>query len=93
MKSLMDDEPIIEINIEPRKDVLRNLGIPFDEFDTSLEAAIDLNDSKTENDVLPVYELPITLGGRTFSLNEVADIQVTGDPDLMREINDEDEHA
>lgn len=88
---LGDDE--IEITINPREEDLDALGVSPEEFEAALmttldsyDQAIDLNDPDATG---PLEEAQITLGGKSYRLREVADIEITGGLDGLGE-EDED---
>ena len=86
----LDDDALgeIEINIEPKLDKLDELGVTVDELSDAIDAALDREERLLENlenpdDICPIEEIPVELNGKTYKLEEVADIEVTGDLDVM----------
>jgi len=87
----MPDEPYIEINIQPREEVLKALGVSREEFEVALKTALDRYDSETGDEMPPIHELSLMLQGQERRLEELATIEIGGDPDLLRKIlEDED---
>jgi hypothetical protein len=77
---LGDDE--IEITINPREEDLDALGVSPEEFESALMTTLDAYDQEIDlNDpdaTGPLEEAEITLGGKSYRLREVADIEITG---------------
>lgn len=90
---LGDDE--IEITINPREEDLDALGISPEEFESALMATLDAYDQEISLDdpdaTGPLEEAEITLGGKSYRLREVADIEITGGLDGLGQGEDDEE--
>jgi hypothetical protein len=75
-EATMAKEKEINVSIDPKKKVLKSLGVTLEEFETALRKALDLYDNK-RNRSIPVFELPVILKSKTYRLEQVAEI--TGD--------------
>ncbi|NNJ26689.1 hypothetical protein [Alienimonas chondri] len=88
----------VEALITPRAAVLDELQVTEDEFEWALGRCLDLlEDGPDDEDDAALEDLEIVLNGRTFRLEEVAEIEISGDlselgplPELP---NDEDPFA
>jgi hypothetical protein len=70
----------IEIDIQPRLDVLQSLSVSRAAFDAALEQTLG---SLHERGELPIPEdMPIILAGREHRLGDIADIEVSTDGDI-----------
>ncbi|QDU82139.1 hypothetical protein Pla110_38940 [Polystyrenella longa] len=94
-KAPMDDESEeeevlgeIELKVEPRIDKLEELGVTVDELSDAIEAALDKEERMLDNienpdDICPIEEVPVELNGKIYKLEEVAEIEVSGDLDVL----------
>lgn len=86
-----DGEPFDEltVTITPRPEVLDELQIGEEEFETALVAALDrLEELPDEEESAPLEEAEIVLNGRLFRLEEVADVEIEGDLSELGELPD-----
>ena len=72
----------VEVRIEPRDEVLDRHGISPEEFEDALATAIDeyherIDRLAPDEDVPGVGEMTMRVAGRTFRLDELADVQVS----------------
>lgn len=87
----MDEEEIeVVINIQPKMDRLEELGITKEEFEEALDRATDeryeATKKTTDPNAIPfLEEMKLHIKGRTFVLEDIADIQISGDVDLLNE--------
>jgi hypothetical protein len=89
------EEGEIEITINPREEDLLALGISPEEFEAALmktleeyDQAIDIDDPDAAN---PLEDAEITLAGKVYRLQEIADIEITGGLDGLGEGDDDDD--
>lgn len=81
----------IEIDLEPRADVLEALGVGVEEFVEALEKAIDdfhqTIEEWDENEGEPpsIHDTAVYLRGRTHPLSSVCEIVISGDVDGLEE--------
>ena len=84
----------IEITINPREDDLGKLGISPEEFETALMKTLDAFDEASEasdpDSVIAIEDAVIVLNGKSYRLQEVADIEISSD-DLEFGDDDDDE--
>ncbi|MCA9040314.1 MAG: hypothetical protein KDA65_08215 [Planctomycetaceae bacterium] len=78
----------IEVNVEPRIDKLDELGVTVEELSDAIEAALDqeermLDNMENPDDICPIEEIPVELNGKTYKLEEVAIIEVSGDLEVL----------
>ncbi|MEZ6044531.1 MAG: hypothetical protein R3C11_02900 [Planctomycetaceae bacterium] len=78
----------IELNVEPRLDKLDELGVTVEELSDAIEAALDKEERMLENlenpdDICPIEEIPVELNGKIYKLEDVAEIEVSGDLDVL----------
>ncbi|QDT14333.1 hypothetical protein [Alienimonas californiensis] len=74
------DDGEVELLITPRAAALDELQVTEEEFEWALGRALDLLEEAPEDEeVAAVEDLEIQLNGRTFRLEEVAEIEIGGD--------------
>ena len=93
-----DDELLgeIEISINPRDEDLAAIGVTPEEFETALMKTLEEYDHEIEigdpDATSPLEDAEIVLKGKAYRLQEVADIEISGDLDsLSMDDDDEDE--
>jgi len=90
-----DEDGEIEITINPREEDLIALGIGHEEFEKALMATLDAYDKTIEasdpDSITPLEDAEITLGGKTYALHEVADIEISGELESLGDEDDEDD--
>ena len=86
----MSEENEIEVHIEPIEEVLQKLRISANEFDSSLAKTLELCEVQDVETAKSIYEMAIVLKGITFQLDEVATIRISGDEELLREIEEDE---
>ena len=90
-----NDDGEIEITINPRDEDLDALGVTPEEFETALMKTLEAYDKTIEADdpesITPLEDAEIVLAGKTLRLQEVADIEISGDLDSLGDDEDEDE--
>jgi hypothetical protein len=80
----------IVITIDPREGELDALGITREEFEAALASTLDAYDRAMESTDDPdqvgaLDDAEIILGGKTYPLSAVADINITSDLDLSQD--------
>jgi len=89
------DEGEIEITINPREEDLERLGVTPEEFESALMATLDAYDKTIEaadpDSVTPLEDARITLGGKSYPLQEVADIEISGGLDDLGDSDDDED--
>ena len=84
-----DEEEIeLNINIEPKEEILKPLGVTQEEFKMALSNALDAAAAQSIEEVLPIEETLIILKGKQYQLEEVANIEI---PEIPEELVDSDE--
>lgn len=86
-------EPEIRIEFEPCEQRLSQLGITLESFEEALARAIDkyhdtVEATGDEDDIVPIEDMPVEIGNRTFRVVELADVAISSD-DL--DLDDDDE--
>ena len=88
------DDGEIEITINPREEVLLELGVSPEEFEAALMTTLDTYDKTIEatdpDSISPLEDAEIILAGTAFRLHEVADIEISGDLDALEDEDDDD---
>ncbi len=70
----------VEVLITPRPAVLDELQVTEDEFEWALGRSLDLLEEAPDDEETPALEdVEIVLNGRTFRLEEVAEVEIGGD--------------
>jgi len=82
-------EEEIEIHINPDEQKLQELGVTLTDFEDAFEKALEADEElfeKTEDveNIRPLGEIPITLAGQTFRLDEIAEITSADDTDIFK---------
>jgi len=80
----MDDELVeeVEITISPLKDEIEARGFTLDEFEQALEKALAKHeelaarDDIADDDIPPLNEIPVEIGGQTFPLGAMAMVEI-----------------
>lgn len=84
------EEGELEIQIIPREEKLAELGVTLEEFENAFGQALAedeelFNKTNDVESIRPLEELPITLAGQTFRLDELAEIETPeGEGDLFK---------
>jgi hypothetical protein len=82
----------IEITINPREEDLTALGVSLEAFEAALMKTLDAYDKTIETSdpdtIAPLEDAEIVLNGKSYKLQEVADIEISGD---LEEYEDDDE--
>lgn len=90
-----DDEGDIEITIQPRDEDLERIGVSPEEFETALNATLEAFDKSIDADdpeaATPLEDAEIVLAGQAYRLQEVADIEISGDIDGLDEFDDDED--
>ncbi len=81
----MEENQEVNVEIEPIKKALDALGITQDEFEQALNDALDIAEQQKIEDVLPIEETPIILKGKSYPLEEVANIEISDLPEPLSE--------
>ena len=83
------DDGELTVTITPFAEALDDLQVTEAEFEAALVAALDrLEDLPDDEEPAPLEEAEIVLNGRTFRLEEVAEIEIGGDPSELGEFPD-----
>ena len=84
-----DDDPDVEVQITivPREDVIDQLGIDPEAFEEAMSKSLDdrfelIDSLGDDEDYPPIEEMPVTIGDRTFRLEEIAEIHISEDVGL-----------
>lgn len=95
-----DDEDAIdgeiEITFEPWLERLDELGITFDDFQEALMAALDQREDRVEglgaeDDLPPLEEMMLSVGGSSYKLEDLADVEIKQGGSSEADEEDEDE--
>lgn len=87
-----DGEVDLEINSRP--EVLDELQVSQEEFEWAVGRALDrLEDMPEDEEACAVEDVEVVLNGRTFRLEEVAEIEIGGDLSELGPLPEVDEHG
>ena len=77
----------IEISIEPKVDVVEPMGISQDEFEAAVGETMDRYwDDEEAQANFSLDEATISLAGKTYTLDDVAHIYLTGELNTLRDL-------
>jgi hypothetical protein len=71
-----------EVAIDPRLQVLADLGITYEEFEESLSVAIEAREALAQRDDVAEEEIPffeemlLNIRGRVYRLEDLADVEI-----------------
>lgn len=74
----------IEVSFIPRAQALTDLGITDAEFESALMVALEerevlANAVESDEDMPPLEEMLLRIGAKSYQLDELADIEISGD--------------
>ena len=86
----MDDDLEIHVNITPKDDVLKSLGISVADFEAALADALETLDSHDEaSEELGIEDAPVIVKGVAYRIEDLASIEFSDDAD---QLDDSSEH-
>ena len=74
----------VEVSFLPRSEALSDLGISDEQFEAALIVALDerealVNAAGSDEDLPPLEQILLHIGGKSYQIDELADIEIEGD--------------
>ena len=78
-----DDDIIreVEVTVTPREEVLAGLGIEPEAFEAAVGDAFEKREAladRDDEDIPPLEEIEVVIGGVTYKLEDLAEVEVRG---------------